>query len=61
VAIGAKGIFKPYTSRDVIDLLDGFADSGRVVTANRVRRKSEQVSKLGVFERDISNNRQRWA
>ena len=25
------------TKRDVIDLLDGIADSGRVVTANRVR------------------------
>ncbi|MEI4262323.1 tyrosine-type recombinase/integrase [Roseovarius sp. D0-M9] len=40
------------TKRDVIDLLDGIADSGRVVTANRVR------SYLGTFfnwavDRDI--------
>lgn len=40
------------TKRDVIDLLDGIADSGRVVTANRVRAYLNKFLNWAV-ERDI--------
>ncbi|KPQ05466.1 MAG: Site-specific recombinase XerD [Rhodobacteraceae bacterium HLUCCA12] len=40
------------TRRDVIDLLDGIADSGRVVTANRVRAYLNKFLNWAV-ERDI--------
>jgi len=40
------------TRRDVIDLLDGIADSGRVVTANRVRAYLSKFLNWAV-ERDI--------
>ena len=40
------------TRRDVIDLLDGIADSGRVVTANRVRAYLNKFLSWAV-ERDI--------
>ncbi|WP_054301039.1 site-specific integrase [Gemmobacter sp. LW-1] len=40
------------TKRDVIDLLDGIADSGRVVTANRVRAYLNKFLNW-VVERDI--------
>ena len=37
VAVWGERDIHDITKRDVIDLLDGIADSGRVVTANRVR------------------------
>lgn len=40
------------TKRDVIDLLDGIADSGRVVTANRIRAYLNKFLNWAV-ERDI--------
>lgn len=40
------------TKRDVIDLLDGIADSGRVVTANRIRAYLSKFLNWAV-ERDI--------
>ena len=40
------------TKRDVIDLLDGIADSGRVVTANRVRAYLNKFLNW-VVERDV--------
>ncbi|WP_309645793.1 integrase family protein, partial [Phenylobacterium sp.] len=40
------------TKRDVIDLLDGIADSGRVVTANRIRAYLSKFFNWAV-ERDI--------
>jgi integrase len=40
------------TKRDVIDLLDGIADSGRVVTANRIRSYLSKFLNWAV-ERDI--------
>ena len=54
VAVWGERDIQDITKRDVIDLLDGIADSGRVVTANRIR------AYLGKFlnwcvERDILN------
>jgi len=50
-AWGARDI-NSVTKRDVIDLLDGIADSGRVVTANRVRAYLNKFLNWAV-ERDI--------
>ncbi|MCF6304460.1 MAG: integrase arm-type DNA-binding domain-containing protein [Rhodobacteraceae bacterium] len=52
VAIWGDRDIHDITKRDVIDLLDGIADSGRVVTANRVRAYLNKFLSWCV-ERDI--------
>lgn len=52
VAAWGERDIKSVTKRDVIDLLDGIADSGRVVTANRVRAYLNKFLNWAV-ERDI--------
>jgi len=52
VAIWGERDIQTITKRDVIDLLDGIADSGRVVTANRVRAYLNKFLSWCV-ERDI--------
>ena len=52
VAIWGERDIQTITKRDVIDLLDGIADSGRVVTANRVRAYLNKFLNWAV-ERDI--------
>ena len=52
VAIWGERDIHDITKRDVIDLLDGIADSGRVVTANRVRAYLNKFLSWCV-ERDI--------
>lgn len=52
VAAWAERDIRSITKRDVIDLLDGIADSGRVVTANRVRAYLNKFLNWAV-ERDI--------
>lgn len=52
VATWGERDIRSITKRDVIDLLDGIADSGRVVTANRVRAYLNKFLNWAV-ERDI--------
>lgn len=52
VAAWGERDIQTITKRDVIDLLDGIADSGRVVTANRVRAYLNKFLNWAV-ERDI--------
>jgi len=52
VAIWGERDIQTITKRDVIDLLDGIADSGRIVTANRVRAYLNKFLSWCV-ERDI--------
>lgn len=52
IALWGERDIHEITKRDVIDLLDGFADSGRVVSANRVRAYVNKFLNWCV-ERDI--------
>lgn len=52
VAAWGERNIQSITKRDVIDLLDGIADSGRVVTANRIRAYLNKFLNWAV-ERDI--------
>ena len=52
VAVWGERDIRDIAKRDVIDLLDGIADSGRVVTANRVRAYLGKFLNWAV-ERDI--------
>ncbi len=52
VAAWGERDIRSLTKRDVIDLLDGIADSGRVVTANRIRAYLNKFLNWAV-ERDI--------
>lgn len=54
VAVWGERDIHDIAKRDVIDLLDGIADSGRVVTANRVRAYLNKFLSWCV-ERDIIN------
>ena len=54
VAVFGERNIQDITKRDVIDLLDGIAESGRVVTANRVRAYLGKFLNWAV-ERDILN------